>query len=334
MRNEISSMEKAYIDNTKNIDYDYTNTLTPETKRSYIRAIREFFHVKELSQITFDQIKEVTPSMANAWAHELVEVKRNSEATANAKLSAMGNFYDYLKRQSVGVVRYNPFDTSEGCIRFKGAIKDYSDKRTMIPAEINRLFDSVDFPPTKNTTKYLIALRDLIALQLLATTGMRRGEIIKIRLGDISRNYGMWTCSIRGKGNKYRMIVISDGIKENIDEYVKARGLTYRDADAPLLTNHSSNYEENLFLSTQAIYRIVKKYADKAGIGADDISPHNLRHTYCTQTISMGVDRETVADLVGHSNTRTTRRYDHSLRMLRDNPAEELSDIYGIKTTA
>lgn len=330
MSNEIMTMERCYIDNTKYIDRDYTNTLTEETKRSYIRTIKEFFKVRELREITFEQLQSVDPAIANSWALYLVNEKGNSEATVNNKLSAMHNFYEYLKRQSVGVVKYNPFDTSEGCIRFKGAIKDYSDKRTMVPDEICKLFSAVEFPDNKYDIRYQVALRDLITLELLATTGMRRGEIIRIKIGNISRNYGMWTCEIRGKGNKRRMIVISDAIKAHIDEYLELRGLTYRDIDYPLLTNHSSNYEPNQFINAQTVYRTVKKYAEKSGIGADDISPHNFRHTYCTQSSDMGIDRETLAELVGHASTRTTRRYDHSLRVLRDNPANSLSSIYGI----
>lgn len=330
MNNEIMTMEQCYIENTKNIDRDYTNTLTMNTKRSYMRAIKEFFNVKDLNDITFEQIQSVTPQMANEWAMKMVEEQGVTEATANGKLSAMHNFYAYLTRRSIGVAAYNPFDTSEGCIRFKNAQKDFSDKRAMIPDEVSKVFEAVKFPSTKYSTKYLIALRDLITLELLATTGMRRGEIVKIKIGDIVRNYGMWTCIIRGKGKKYRMIVIADGIKEHINEYISLRGLTYRDVDAPLITNHSSNYEENCFISEQTVYRIVKRYADKAGIGAEDISPHNFRHTYCTETLESGVDKAVVAQLMGHANISTTNRYDHSLRMLRDNPAEQLSARYGI----
>lgn len=330
MNNEIMTMEENYVANTGTIDVDYTNTLSSYTKINYIRSIKEFFGVEDLCDITFSQIQNVTPQMANAWALKQVEEKGLSEATVNGKLSGLHNFYTYLTRKSVGVASYNPFDTSEGCIRFKNAQKSFSDKRAMVPNEVSKVLDAVQFPTSKYSTKYLIALRDLIILELLATTGMRRGEIVKIRIGDVVRNHGMWTCVIRGKGHKYRIIVIADGIKEHINEYISLRGLTVKDSEEPLLTNHSSNGDENSFLNEQTIYRVVKKYADKAGIGADDISPHNFRHTYCTETLDMGVDKATVAELMGHANIATTNRYDHSLRMLRDNPANELSMRYGI----
>jgi site-specific recombinase XerD len=227
-------------------------------------------------------------------------------------------------------MKYNPFATNEGCIRFKNAIKNYSDKRALSPEEVTRVFESVEIPEDKTSVSYLLAMRDLIVLELLATTGMRRAELTPIKVGDIKPYTGKYIVNITGKGNKTRVMVIANKVKKHIDDYITARGLTYEDINAPLITNHTNNRENNLQINDMTIYRIVKKYADKAGIGVDDIAPHNFRHTYCTQAIDMGFDIYSVQDSMGHASVATTRRYEHLYRTVTDSPSDKLSKLYGI----
>lgn len=325
----ITNMNSIVKVEHENIESMYTNTLTVETKRSYMSTIREFFNVSEMSDITIEMLQAVDPYKANDWANSLID-KGNSPATINKKLSALQNFYNFLGRRTVGIMTYNPFSTNEGCVRFKNAIKAYSDKRALDPTEVVSLLRSVKFPKNKDSKKYALALRDLIVMKLLVTTGMRRAEITGIKIGDIKIIYGRHVVEITGKGDKTRPMIISKSIKKDIDNYIEARGLTYRDADMPLITNHTSNGEENAVITEMTIYRIVKKYADISGIGVDDIAPHNLRHTFCTESLKMGIDIHSVQDLMGHTNVETTRRYEHLVRTITDSPADALTDLYDI----
>lgn len=316
-----------------NNSVEYTNTLTKKTMQSYVGTIKEFFVVNELPEITIEQIKNVTPDIATAWANNLVDSGKCSPATANRKLSALQNFYSYLTRHSVAICEYNPFSTSEGCIRFKNAIKNYSDKRALSTDEVKNIFDSVDFPSdkiSKYSRKWLLAQRDLIILQLLATTGMRRGEIVKIKLGNIMTVGEQHVCEITGKGEKRRLMVIAQPIYNNIVDYVTYRKLKMTDKEKPLITNHTSNGEENTFLNEVTVYRVVKKYASKAGIDVSEIAPHNFRHTFCTQSIELGANLNTVSDLMGHTSVSTTKRYEHTLRTIKESTSNELSNLYGL----
>lgn len=303
----------------------YTNTLTPLTKMNYISTIKEFFGVSDLSQITIEQMQSVTPNMANIYAHKLL-AEGNAKSTINRKLSALHSFYKFLCRRNVGIMGYSPFSTDEGCIRFKNATKDYSDKRVLNQDEIVKMF--------KSAAKEggIIGKRDLLVLQLLATTGMRRAELCGIKLGDITTMSGKHIAQITGKGDKTRIIVIADHVYELIKEYLDTRGVSFKDKTLPLIVSHSSNADPTKHVDTTTIYRIVKKHADKAGVDADTISPHALRTTFATTAYSdLDMNLDTIQELMGHSSQSTTRRYAKAIKMLDNSPAEKLANMYNIK---
>lgn len=305
----------------RNIEDLYTNTLTKETKRSYIQTIKEFFNVQELHIISIEDMQNVTPDMANEYAHKLLK-KGISKATINKKLSALQNFYKFLCRRSIGIMTYNPFSTDEGCIRFKNASKDYSDKRVLSPEEVKALFDSA------KSEGGIAGLRDLLILKMLATTGMRRAEICGIKIGDIKLNLGKKIIEITGKGDKTRMVVVSAEVDKLIDEYLAARGVTYKDKVLPLITTHSPRGTGEP-MTTNTVYRVVKKHADHAGIDADSISPHALRATYATTVYDeLDMNVNDIRELMGHSSVSTTQRYIKSVNMIRNNPADKLDKMF------
>ena len=305
----------------RDIETLYTNTLTPETKRSYMQTIKEFFGVDDISKISIEDMQSVTPDWANAYAHKLLD-KGISKATINKKLSALQNFYKFLCRRNVGICSYNPFSTDEGAIRFKNASKDYSDKRVLAPEEIKKLFDSA------RSMEGIKGIRDLLILELLATTGMRRAELCGIKIGDIKLNLGVKVIEITGKGDKTRMIVVSRNVDKLIDQYLEARGVTYKDKNLPLITTHS-NRGSGQPMTPNTVYRAVKQHADNAGIDADSISPHALRATYATTVYDeLDMDVNTIRELMGHSSQSTTQRYIKSVNMIRNNPANKLDNMF------
>ena len=320
------------IPQTSDVAAAYTRTLTKNTYMAYVNTIKEFFSVLDINEITKYQIQSVTPDVANAWANEMVAAGL-SKGTVNRKLSAMKNFYTFLCRKHIGWADYNPFDTSEGCIRFKNASKEYSDKRTLTSDEIKHFFDTIqnEFPESEKDPRYIQTLRDLIVCQILATTGARRDEIANLKIGDLSFDYGRHIATITGKGDKSRIILITEPIWENIKKYLRLRKLSLTDVELPLLIGHSNVCDNNNCISGLTVYRIVKKYAELSGLGVDDISPHNFRHTFCTQSLNMGADLDDVALLMGHATTRTTMRYDHSSRAISRNTTESLSELFSVQ---
>lgn len=305
---------------TVNVEEMFTNTLGKETKRAYVQAIKEFFG-KDLCNITIEDMQAVTPEIANKYAMNLLNngLKRTS---INRKLSALHSFYKFLCRRSVGIMTYNPFDSDEGCIRFKNAQKNYIAKRALVTDEVKTMFDLAKMDNS------IIGVRDLLVLELLATTGMRRAEICEIKIGDIQFTQGVYAINIVGKGNKERIIVASNEVMGIINKYMNMRGITMKDKDKYLLVSHANRKSGSGKVSTNMIYRIVKHYAELADIDPDTISPHTLRHTFATQCIGMGTPIQDVQQLMGHASINTTELYNHSFNIINNNPAEKLTSMY------
>ena len=305
---------------TVNVEEMFTNTLGKETKRAYVQAIKEFFG-KDLCNITIEDMQSVTPEMANKYAMNLLNngLKRTS---INRKLSALHSFYKFLCRRSVGIMTYNPFDSDEGCIRFKNAQKNYIAKRALVADEVKTMFDLAKMDNS------IIGVRDLLVLELLATTGMRRAEVCEIKIGDIQLTQGVYAINIIGKGNKERIIVASNEVMGIINKYMNMRGITMKDKDEYLLVSHANRKSGSGKVSTNMIYRIVKHYAELADIDPDTISPHTLRHTFATQCIGMGTPIQDVQQLMGHASINTTELYNHSFNIINNNPAEKLTSMY------
>ena len=317
--NNILVQENTQLE-TVNVEEMFTNTLGKETKRAYVQAIKEFFG-KDLCNITIEDMQAVTPEMANKYAINLLNngLKRTS---INRKLSALHSFYKFLCRRSVGIMTYNPFDSDEGCIRFKNAQKNYIAKRALVADEVKTMFDLAKMDNS------IIGVRDLLVLELLATTGMRRAEICEIKIGDIQFTQGVYAINIVGKGNKERIIVASNEVMGIINKYMNMRGITMKDKDEYLLVSHANRKSGSGKVSTNMIYRIVKHYAELADIDPDTISPHTLRHTFATQCIGMGTPIQDVQQLMGHASINTTELYNHSFNIINNNPAEKLTSMY------
>ena len=317
--NNILVQENTQLE-TVNVEEMFTNTLGKETKRAYVQAIKEFFG-KDLCNITIEDMQAVTPEMANKYAMNLLNngLKRTS---INRKLSALHSFYKFLCRRSVGIMTYNPFDSDEGCIRFKNAQKNYIAKRALVADEVKTMFDLAKMDNS------IIGVRDLLVLELLATTGMRRAEICEIKIGDIQLTQGVYAINIVGKGNKERIIVASNEVMGIINKYINMRGITMKDKDEYLLVSHANRKSGSGKVSTNMIYRIVKHYAELADIDPDTISPHTLRHTFATQCIGMGTPIQDVQQLMGHASINTTELYNHSFNIINNNPAEKLTSMY------
>jgi len=126
--------------------------------------------------------------------------------------------------------------------------------------------------------------------------------------------------SIRGKGEKVRVVFLSDSAKDAIREYLKNR----KDMDEPLFIQYSRNLGKGNLpaqagrLTPRSIERIVKYYAIKAGI-SKKVTPHIIRHSFATDLLSNGADIRSVQMMLGHANIATTQIYTHITdKQLRD----------------
>lgn len=136
-------------------------------------------------------------------------------------------------------------------------------------------------------------LRDKAILEILFSTGLRVSELCSLNRHSINLEKGEF--SVRGKGDKVRLVFLSPAAKKALADYLVKR----------------TDIGKTLFLLTpRQIQRIIQKRARQAGI-TKKVSPHSLRHSFATDLLQNGADLRSVQMLLGHANISTTQIYTH-----------------------
>ena len=163
--------------------------------------------------------------------------------------------------------------------------------------ELNRLLAGPNGSDLKN-------LRDKAILELFFSTGLRVSELVSLDR-DLDLSKGEF--SIRGKGEKVRVVFLSETARKAIKEYLAKR----KDMEEAMFIQISIVNKKNFSrLTPRSIERIVKYYAIKAGI-SKKVTPHIIRHSFATDLLQNGADIRSVQIMLGHSNISTTQIYTH-----------------------
>lgn len=153
-------------------------------------------------------------------------------------------------------------------------------------------------------------LRDRAILELLFSTGLRVSELCSLDIDHI--DFKKDEFSIRGKGDKVRLVFMSDNAKKYLKEYLNKRG-DISEAMFIRIQGKSKKPKKdskNLRLTSRSVQRIIKQYAIKAGI-TKKFTPHTLRHLFATDLLENGADIRSVQVMLGHRNITTTQVYTH-----------------------
>jgi site-specific recombinase XerD len=151
----------------------------------------------------------------------------------------------------------------------------------------------------------LKSLRDRAIMELLFSTGLRVSELCSLSR-DI--NLASDELSVRGKGEKVRVVFLSSSAKKALSDYLSKR----KDMDPALFIQFGKNSKnkESLRLTPRSVERGIKYYAVKAGIDRK-VTPHVVRHSFATDLLSNGADLRSVQALLGHAHIGTTQIYTH-----------------------
>ncbi len=158
--------------------------------------------------------------------------------------------------------------------------------------------------------KDLKSLRNKAILELLFSTGLRVSELCALNSDiDLKKD----EMSVRGKGDKVRVVFLSNSAKKVIKEYLNKR----KDMEEALFVSLVSNRENNR-LTPRSVERLVKQSAIQAGI-TKKVTPHIIRHSFATDLLENGADLRSVQMMLGHSDISTTQIYTHMTdKHLRD----------------
>lgn len=231
---------------------------------------------------------EVTKEDVDSFMVTLYE-RRTTPTTQARNLSALRSFFSYLKRESL--IESNPTDR----IHAPKTGRHLPDTLTL--EEIDRMIASIDVSEPAGH-------RDRAIIELLYSCGLRVSELLSLRHNDIFASEGF--IRVIGKGDKQRLVPISDEALKQLKLYYKSRSVIWK-----------SKSRNQIFLNLRggvltrmSVYTIVERAARSAGI-SKHISPHTLRHSFASHLLEGGADIRQVQEMLGHEDIITTEIYTH-----------------------
>lgn len=268
---------------------------TVENYDRYLERFISFSKIKMPDEITDKLVREYrlwlnrqSAAVGNKESRETIKKK-----TQNYYLIALRMFLKYLAKIGVPSMPAERIELAKVPDRNLDLIS---------ADELGRLLKAPDGDDIKS-------FRDRAILELLFSTGLRVSELCSLPNDiDLSKD----EFSVRGKGEKVRVVFLSEAAKQAVKNYLDKRS----DMDDALFVqipkSNSANQKSNdsLRLTPRSVERIVKHYAVKAGI-SKKVTPHIVRHSFATDLLSNGADLRSVQALLGHSNIQTTQVYTH-----------------------
>lgn len=282
---------------------DYLTYLEVERNRSertvrnydfYLRRFFDWAKGKGPQDITLDNVRQY-----RVWLNRLRDrhdrpMKKN---TQNYHLIALRSFFKYLAKRDIKTMAPEKIELARMPERSVAFLES---------GELERLLEAPMMGAPKDGAG-IVALRDRAILELLFSTGLRVSELAGLKKDMINLNREEFT--VRGKGDKPRVVFMSNQARFWIEKYLAKRG----DMSPFLFVSHDRAMKGREYdggLTPRSVQRVVEHYARVAGI-TKRITPHTVRHTFATDLLRNGADIRSVQTMLGHSSITTTQIYTH-----------------------
>ena len=280
---------------------DYLSLEKNYSKHTLIAYHKDLLGFREfaLSEFDFSEINNVSYAIIRSWIVKLVD-DGVSNRTINRKISSLRTYYKFLLK--IGDIEVSPL------VKHK-VLK--TTKKLQVPFSEKEIEDVLEILKGENS---FLGLRNKLIVELFYSTGMRRGELVNLKLNDISDSQK--TIKVLGKRNKERIIPLLPSALITIASYLGYRKdlSSVKDVDYLLLTEKGTKIYETL------VYRVINNYFSKASEKVKK-SPHILRHSFATHLLNEGADIKSVKELLGHSSLASTQIY-------ANNSISKLKQVY------
>lgn len=272
------------------------NFLSEQTKKAYLTDLRSFFDFVSSGGEVIHHPNDITSYHFQVYRDYLIE-REYTSATINRKLVAIRSFIKWAV--AAKLMQTNPLDTLK-----LPKVRTHSPTIAFDDQEVNLMIDSIDLSTKKGPLHKLI-------MMLLFNLGLRRSELVSIKMRDIFKDRGHTILAIKGKGEKERYLPLNPALIDTIDSYLQR--LTQLEikleADDYLIQSMRKRLNKKP-MDGSTIYRLIKRYAAKCNIDKD-VSPHSCRATAISHLLDTAqTPIRDVAIFAGHSNITTTERYD------------------------
>lgn len=289
------------MDNFKNKFRDYLvseKNYSQHTVTAYLNDI-DFFESFLANEYDHANLIAVNYNQIRSWIVSLSD-DGVSNTSINRKISSLKSFYKFLLKTKQ--IESSPL---------------LKHKALKVPKKIQIPFSEKEVDMVLNQINYATGFegtRDKLIIDLFYTTGIRRAELINLRLQHVDLSNK--TIKVIGKRNKERIIPILPIIEEQLKKYLSERSVLQSVKDEAfffLLLN-------GVKLNDSFVYRLINYYFSNVSEKVKK-SPHILRHTFATHLLNNGADINSVKELLGHSSLASTQVYTH-------NSLAELQKVY------
>lgn len=281
------------------LDYlKYQKRYSAHTIRSYKDDLVQFFAFLQ-TQFGEVSVSTIGHNHVRSWLASMKE-KDNTSKTINRKISSLKSFFKYLVKTSV--LEQTPMT------------------RVITPRNSKRLPDFIRegdadklIATLKNTEDWK-GLNTKMLISLFYTTGMRLSELVNLKESEV--DFGKRQLKVLGKGNKERIIPISQEIVLMIKDYIQQKKKEFESTDNSLLVT-----EKGKKMYPKYPYLLVRSFLSSEVKTLNKKSPHVLRHSFATHLSNNGADLNAIKELLGHSSLAATQVYTH-------NTIEKLKNVY------
>ncbi len=287
------------------------NFISEETKRAYLDDLNIFFHFLRAGGIQVQHPKDITAHQFQVYRDYMMEHKMAS-ATINRRLVCIRSFLKWCI--ATKLIDYNPLDAIK--------LPKVRTESPTIAFDDQEVLKMISAPDLKTQT----GCTHRIAMVLLFHLGLRRSELVQIRLKDILEDRGHTVLVVKGKGDKERVMPLSQEVLREIDDYIERLthyGIQLEKEDYLLQTKLKKKNLEKADGST--IYRLINRYAKDLGINKK-VSPHSCRATVISHLLDTSkTPIRDVAVFAGHAVITTTERYDKRRKNLDSSAAYQVA---------
>lgn len=315
----------------------------------YLRSVRNsspntvINYKKDLAQfVTFLSPPETEPPKLAAINHKLIREfvghlhdKGLEKSSIARKLAALRSFFKYCVRE--GILKENParlvptpklpkrIPMVLSAEEMSGFLDQLAGSGTAAARQGSKKkakgqpgAPGLENGPARFEDSLLLP-RDRAILELLYAAGLRVSELTGLNLSNMNERERMLT--VRGKGNKERIVPYGEKAAEALAKYWPVRDGLLRECEEKKRRGSVDaiflNYRGRR-LTQRSIGRIVKKYTRLVNVNWD-LHPHSLRHAFATHLLADGADLRAIQELLGHASLSTTQKYTHaSIRQLMD----------------
>lgn len=287
------------------------NQLSDHTRRAYESDLKQFFLFLEgkvnattLAGLKTDHVIEYRKALEEGRLHG----RPMAKSTINRKLAVVKSFFNWLKLNQIA--SENPAQLVKGFPQSQeSSLKGLSDEETL------RVLEKPQLNSKSGALHFAI-------LHVLFYLGLRKGELLDLKMGDLDTERGVDVIRVRGKGHRIRILPITQRVKYALEHYFYVCSRDKTQKESPLFTptkNPRYGVLEKT-LNPNAVTYLVKRYATKSGI-LKLISPHSCRATCISNALDKKATHRSVQSLAGWSTPLMIQRYDKRREDLKNSAA-------------